>query len=115
MTRVLALLVALAVGASTPAPIAVRVSRPAFLAGQSTELTCRVTPHPMNRKLTFGVIGTRREVSERQLDGDAAPMTWGPMLVELIPCEAGPAYCTVTRAGGQQFTATQPLMVGGCN
>jgi hypothetical protein len=92
----------------------IRVSPQAILAGNSTWLTCRVSPDDKNRKLLFGIAGSEREGSERQLDGSKAPITWGPIEFKRIPCGAGPAYCIVERVEGRPLQAIEQINVGGC-
>ena len=95
--------------------INIRLNRTVVMRGGETWLTCRVTPNKYNRTLIFGIGGTERDRSERQLDGYDAPITWGPMVVKNIPCGAGPAYCVVVRADGTSARAMQTIEVAGCN
>jgi len=92
----------------------IRVYPQAVLQGNSVFLTCRVSPDDRNRKLLFGIAGSEREGSERQLDGSKAPITWGPMEFKRMPCNAGPAYCIVERQGERPLQAMEQLTVGGC-
>jgi hypothetical protein len=113
--RVGALLLLLLAAASSDKGLAIRLYPQAILVGNSTWLTCRVTPDSRNRKLLFGIAGSEREGSERQLDGDKAPITWGPTEFRRIPCGAGPAYCIVERQGERPLQAMEQLNVGGCD
>jgi len=100
----------------------IRVSPNPLLHGNSTSLTCRVTPDKKNRTLIFGIAGSGREGSERQLfdprrpelEGAGAPITWGPFEFKAIPCDAGPAYCIVDRQGERPLQAIEQLTVAGC-
>lgn len=92
-----------------------RVSPAALIVGQSVWLTCRVTPDASNRKLHFGIAGSTREDSQRDLEGSKAAITWGPYEVPRVPCNAGPAYCVVDRQGERPLQAMQQIYVGGCD
>jgi hypothetical protein len=107
-----ALAAVLALAAAGDRGLAIRLNPQAILAGNSVWLTCRVTPDARNRKLAFGLAGV--QASERQLDGDHAPITWGPIEFKHVPCGAGPAYCIVERQGERPLQAMAELNVGGC-
>lgn len=94
--------------------LTIRVNPQVPLVGQSVWLTCRVTPDKRNRRLTYGIAGSGQEGSERQLDGYDARITWGPVEVKRIPCQAGPAYCIVTRSDNSIINAVAQIEVGGC-
>jgi len=94
--------------------INIRLNKQVVMHGGEVWLTCRVTPNKYNRTLIFGIGGTERERSERQLDGYDAPITWGPMPIKNIPCNAGPAYCVVVRADGTSARAMLTIEVAGC-
>ncbi len=91
--------------------VAITISPKVVLTGGSTWLTCRVTPDTRNRVLRFGIMGSERERSERQLDGYQAPITWGPFLFEHLPCGAGPAYCIVSQTDDGEVRAMTFLVV----
>lgn len=95
--------------------LSLRVNPLAVLVGQSSWLTCRVTPDTRNRKLHFGIAGSEREDSQRDLDGYDAPITWGPFEFKRLPCGAGPAYCIVERQGERPLQAMQQMVIGGCD
>ena len=86
----------------------------AILRGNSVWLTCRVTPDASNRRLVYGIVNSEQENTERQLDGSAAPITWGPVEIKHLGCDAGPAYCVVFRHDGSVTKATAAIVVGGC-
>lgn len=59
-------------------------------------ITCTVPRRAENRTLYVGVVGHLS--SERQLDGDWAPLTHQLRLRDLVPCEGEPlvvAFCEV--------------------
>lgn len=93
----------------------IRVNPRIVMKGQSVWLTCRVTPDKRNRKLLFGIAGSEREGSERQLGGSSAPITWGPIEFKHIPCDAGPAYCIVERQGERPLQVMETIQVAGCD
>lgn len=114
--RALALLLILStLPLSAEQGLAIRVSPLVTQPGRSLWLTCRVTPDRRNRRLVFGIAGTEREHSERQLDGYDAPITWGPMEIPRVPCGAGPAYCRVERQGDRALQVMQQIVVAGCD
>jgi hypothetical protein len=92
----------------------IRVNPAVIMHGSSTWLTCRVTPDPANRRLVYGVVNSEHENTERQLDGSKAPITWGPVEIKRVPCDAGPAYCVVFKADGSNVKAIQQINVAGC-
>lgn len=94
--------------------VSTRVYPTVIMRGSSIWLTCRVTPDERNRKLIYGIVGTGQEDTERQLDGYSARITWGPVEIKRVPCDAGPAYCRVERNDGTRSQDTKPLLVGGC-
>ena len=108
----LLLLALVLVGAAND--INLKVYPSAILHGNSVWLTCRVTPHPMNRRLEFGVKESSRDHSEIQLEGSKAPITHGPFEVKGVECEQGPAYCIVYRADGTSVRAMQSITIAGC-
>jgi len=108
-------LLVLALAAAGDRGLAIRLYPQAILVGNSAWLTCRVTPDSRNRRLAFGIAGSEREGSERQLDGANAPITWGPTEFKHLPCNAGPAYCIVERQGERPLQAMEQLTVGGCD
>jgi len=88
-------------------------SVPAFVQpGGAVRITCRVQPDAENRKVEFGVDGYTS--STRDLDGESARITheW---TFEHVPCGAGPAFCTVTRADRKSRRVVAPLEVVGCD
>lgn len=101
-----------ALAATSDNGLNIRLSKQVVLAGQSTWLTCRVSPDSRNRKLLYGIAGML--ASERQLDGKDAPITWGPTEFKHVPCDAGPAYCVVERQGERPLQAMLELQVAGC-
>lgn len=106
----LLLLAQLTVGSK---PVAIRLSPQVVMAGQAFWLTCRVEPHVNNRLLDYGVVNYR-EHSQRDLDGDKSPATY-QVLVEHVPCGAGPAYCAVYRVQTGWARDERPILVGGCH
>jgi hypothetical protein len=92
----------------------IRVYPSAVLRGNSIWLTCRVTPEARNRMLMYGIVNSEQENTQRQLDGSDAPITWGPVEIKHLGCDAGPAYCVVFRNDGSSVKATAPVSVGGC-
>lgn len=99
--------------AATEPRVSVQVSPAIVMKGQAFWLTCRVPRDEHNRTLEYGVANLRPG-SQRQLDGEQAPITW-KILVERTPCDAGPAYCAVKTDDGRWTKAQQPLNVVGCN
>jgi hypothetical protein len=95
-------------------PVAVRVYPPVLLRGGAFWLTCRTRRDPRNRKLIYGVTNLRPD-SERDMAGEAAPVTWPPVLVEHVGCDDGPAYCAVERVDGTRTTAVAHFVVGDCD
>lgn len=93
--------------------LAVRVSPAVIMKGGAFNLFCHVPRDPDNRVVEYGVVGLRPG-SQRDLAGDKAPITWGPILVEHVPCEAGPAYCAVKKNDGTWQRVEVPLHVAAC-
>lgn len=91
-----------------------RVYPQAIIRGNSVWLTCRVTPDARNRTLRYGVMNSEQENSSRQLDGSDAKITWGPVEIKRVGCDAGPAYCQVLRVDGSHSEDIRPINVGGC-
>lgn len=83
----------------------------AVFVGGSVRLTCKVTPHPDNRLLQMGFTVWRQ--SERQLEGDNAPITWEEMYHK-VPCDPGDAFCRVTRSNGSIINQSTSIEVSGC-
>jgi hypothetical protein len=108
------ILLALLLAATATPGVNIRVFPGAILKGNSVWLTCRVTPDPANRMLIYGVENSEQENTNRQLDGADAKITWGPVEIKRIGCDAGPAYCVVVKSDGARVTATARLNVGGC-
>jgi hypothetical protein len=98
--------------AATEPRVSIRVRPQVVMKGQSIWLFCRVPRNADNRLLEYGV-ADYRPGSQRQLEGAQAPVTW-QVLVERIPCEAGPAYCAVRGNDGRWTRAELPLNVAGC-
>lgn len=92
-------------------PISIRVFPSVVMVGQGVGLTCKVTPHPDNRQLKMGF--KLWQASERQLEGEAAPITWN-MIFGKVPCEPGEAFCAVIRSGGKVHQVTTGVEVKGC-
>ena len=108
-------LVTLAVaGEQKHKPVEVTVNPRIIMVGESTWLSCRVERHPDNRVLDYGIVGSEQEHSERGLEGDSSPITWPKVLIKHLPCDAGPAYCSVERADGSWIRAVQPIEIAGC-
>jgi hypothetical protein len=112
--KALLLTLLLPVLAAGDSGINTRVYPQAILRGNSLWLTCRVTPNNSNRLLRYGVVNSEQENTERQLDGKDARITWGPVEIKRVPCDAGPAYCQVLRADGSHSEDIRQINVGGC-
>lgn len=103
--------------ALTPARVSIAVTPVVVMAGASVRVTCTVPQHPDNRWLVIGVYyegGVVYQASERQLDGEAAPVTH-VMTVTRVPCEAAVAQCYVIPAVGPQFRVNREITVGACS
>jgi len=98
----------------TTSGVNIRVHPAAILRGSSVWLTCRVTPNAQNRMLVYGIVNSEQENTQRQLDGYDARITWGPVEIKHLGCDAGPAYCVVFRADGTSARQTAPIAVAGC-
>ncbi len=99
-----------------PAPIEIRLSKQVIMAGPEswTDLTCKVQRDARNRVLRYGIVGYM-ENSQRQIDGEAAPITFGPFHYTHLPCGAGPAYCMVVRNDGTEDHVTTDIEIAGCD
>jgi len=99
--------------ATPPQRQTLNVYPPGLVVGHGVRVTCRVPRHEANRQVTWGFEDWT--TSTRQLDGDAAPITW-QMLLNHVPCEPGPAFCIVARADGSRaIRVTQNVVVLGCD
>lgn len=72
---------------------------------------CTVPRDPVNRWLDYGIDGYA--TSGRQLDGDQARVTHEYVFTH-IPCEAGPAFCSLRDARGHTRRATMSFTILGC-
>ena len=79
--------------------------------GGDVRVTCRVQRHPDNRWLDMGI--TPYRLSGRQLNGNAAPITYEVWFTH-IPCEADAAFCAVVDSRGRVRTVRQSITVVGC-
>lgn len=79
--------------------------------GGSVNLSCRVPKHPDNRSISLGL--ENYTTSTRQLDGEQSPSIF-TLKVDHIPCDAGPAFCTVAGVGGRIKSVGANLLVN-CN
>jgi hypothetical protein len=93
--------------------VKIRVSPATVMKNGNTNLYCTVPRNAENRLLEYGVTDFRPG-SQRDLDGERAAITWGPILIEHVPCDAGPAYCAVRDQYGRWTRAEQPINVAGC-
>ena len=93
--------------------LAMRVSPQVVYVGHNLVLTCHVPRDERNRVLDYGIVDYR-EHSQRQLDGEFAPVTW-QFVMERIPCDVGPAYCSVGRNDLTWTTVSETLEIVGCN
>lgn len=91
--------------------IAIRPS--VVMSGGAFWLTCTVPRNPHNRTVEWGVANFR-EGSQRDMEGEAAPVTY-KVLIEHVPCDAGPAYCAVRTDDARWARAEVGFEVGGCN
>lgn len=92
--------------------VSISVRPRVIMAGGAFWLTCRVPRDSHNRLLEYGVVDLRPG-SQRDLEGDAAQITW-KVLVERVPCDVGPAYCAVKTDDGRWERAALPITVAGC-
>ena len=92
--------------------VSISIRPGAVMAGGAIRVTCSVPRHADNRWLVIGVEGTRQSGS--QIDGENGPSI-KDLLVEGIPCDAGPAYCEVTRNNGKTYRAERAIVVAGCD
>lgn len=104
------LLIALLALVEAPA-IAIVVSPRVMMAGSTLRLTCRVTPHPDNRKLRAGF--TNWTETERDLKGAEAPITH-QFMWNRVPCEPGEGFCTLVRTTEVKRSALN-IEVTNCN
>lgn len=93
--------------------VSISLSPRVVMAGGSFWLTCRVPRDSHNRMLEYGVVDLRPG-SQRDLEGDAAQITW-KALVERVPCDVGPAYCAVKTDDGRWERAVTAVNVAGCD
>lgn len=89
----------------------VTVSPQAMLVDSYVRVTCHVPRDPDNRCVQFGIV--EGSTSLRQLDGEAAPITW-TLELSHAPCGAELAFCEVTRIGCVERVQA-PLSVAGCD
>lgn len=94
-------------------PVAVSVYPSAIIVGGELRLRCRVEPHADNRRIEYGIQNVAN--SQRDLDGENAPITWQPRNYTHIPCEAGAAYCAVYRVNKGWLEDVRPFTIGGCD
>lgn len=93
--------------------VKIRVSPIAVMKGGSVNLYCTVPRNAENRLLEYGVLDFRPG-SQRDLDGERAAITWGPILIQHVPCDAGPAYCAVKDMYERWTRVEQKINVAGC-
>lgn len=112
--RWIAILTALLIASGTFAQsrVELRLYPRGIIAGQSVRVTCKVPRHPDNRRLAMVVEHYR--ASERDLDGDRAPITY-EFHVDHVPCASSNVACVVMTGTRDVFTAAQPLIVLGCD
>lgn len=101
---------------AAPDRVSISVTPQAVPVNGTIRLTCTVPRHPDNRVLVMGVYYDGSVVyraSERQLDGESAPITH-TMYVDHLPCDAVVAQCYLLPAIGRQYRAVQALTIAGC-
>jgi hypothetical protein len=103
----------LAVAAGKEPAVKIRLYRQVMMANDWNDLTCSVRRDPANRLLQYGIMNYM-ERSERDLDGEKAPVTHMFHYTH-IPCGAGPAYCMVIRADNSEDHVEQSLEIAGCD
>lgn len=93
------------------ARVTIAVDRPVLMAGYSVTVTCRVQRMAENRWLEVGIedVGS----SGVQLEGELSRMTYS-IRFDRVPCEAGAAYCLVSRSDDSHDSAQLPLTIAGC-
>lgn len=102
----------LAMSRPSSPPLTMTVVPRIVFAGQSLRVECRLQRTSLNRMITLGVRDWT--ASTRQVDGAAAPITWTQIFAP-VPCDVGPAFCTVTRAASQPaLIVEQSIDVVGC-
>lgn len=113
MIRESLLAVALAVAAvAEPARVKIKVTPQVVMVGGAIRVTCTVPRDARNRELEVGVGFYARE--SRQLDGEAARVTW-EFVFEHIPCVADRAVCLVHSQGLGDAFQDAPINVAGCD
>lgn len=102
--------------AASPA-VSIHVSPQVLMVNGSLQITCRVLPDPRNRQLTAGL--RFYTASSRELAGERAPVTWTfPPTARLLCPETDDTYtafCQILRSDDSVATATQTIVVSGCN
>lgn len=106
------LAVVIALTASTPPRVSIKVTPQVVMAGGAIRVTCIVPRDARNRELEVGVYPYLSE--SRQLDGDAARVTW-EFLFEHIPCAAERAVCLLHTQGIGDAFKEAPVQVAGCD
>jgi hypothetical protein len=99
------------------ARLSVRLSPAVLQAGQSLWLTCRISRHPDNRAMAYGLIdadGVAIDNQGREVHGNDGPVTF-QRAIPHAPCGAVAAYCVVKDRFNQQEQETAPLIVAGCD
>lgn len=87
------------------------VSATVVMADASVRLACHVPRGPDNRFVTVGFRDWTS--STRQLDGTSARVTWEVFFTH-VPCEPGPAFCSVTDSIGNVRRVVREIQVAGC-
>ena len=77
--------------------------------GATARVACRVARHPENRAVRWGV--ELWGASSRDLAGDRAPLWTGDLWLAGAPCDAGPAFCEVTRTDRATVRSVAPVVV----
>jgi hypothetical protein len=94
------------------ARVSIRVGPHILQAGQGVTVICTVPRHPDNRRITATITGYTS--SERQIDGDDAPVTFRFSFVH-VPCDVDAAVCVLQDSLGGQATASSQLLITGCD
>ena len=96
---------------TSPERLSIRISNPLLEAGHSEQVTCRVPPDARNRWLEIGIEDYRS--SGIQLEGERAPITHQVLFLR-VPCEAGAAYCTLSRNDSTSEKVLAKILISGC-
>lgn len=109
----LTIVLAVAVGGSLaavaePPRVSIRVWPAVLFEGGAIRLRCWVEQDATNRYLEWGVTDYRQ--SRIELDGDKAAKNY-EWTIERVPCDVGPPFCRLIRAGERDVLVTQPIQV----